>query len=124
MLQNPSKKEKWDKPTYSLEEIKKLLANPKTRGITKSTHAGAFALGFVGEDEIVGVVNLLNEQKITNGGHFFKSLCVNEPRDMWHDIYKITLTNEEDQSKIYIKLQVDGKNGVVISFKKDEERYS
>lgn len=123
MIQINEKNEKWDKPTYPLNEVKKLLSNPKTRGITKRALVDAFSLGFVGEDEIISVVMSLKQEKISNGGHFHKSQCVNEVLNMWHDIYKIAITDEQKIVKIYIKLQIQ-KNGVVISFHEDEGRYS
>uniref|UniRef100_A0A831U033 Toxin, RelE family n=1 Tax=Geobacter metallireducens TaxID=28232 RepID=A0A831U033_GEOME len=98
-------------PTYHLDELKRLLADPATRIIRQRDRAAAASLGYADDDEMVERINQLRSDEL------YKSMPAEKCPGLWQDVY---ITAEENGDSLYIKLQksYDGK-GVVISFKKD-----
>lgn len=97
-------------PTFSLEAIKKLLADPSTRIVRKRDRAEAASLGYADDNEMVARVNLLRHEE------FDKTDESDKKPGLWFDVYK---TSEGNGTALYIKLQLDydGK-GVIVSFKR------
>lgn len=98
--------DKW-KRHYDLAELKKLIANEKTRIITGDCSRNAHALG-ISYTEIIEIVLSITSDD------FYKSMTSYENNKIWQDVYK----PHHGDLELYIKLQksLDGK-GVVIQLK-------
>lgn len=100
--------------SYSLENIKLLLQNPRTRFITKRARKEAFECGYVTDEEMIEEVETLK----------WSDFVESTPSDLvpraWQDVYKVDRNHplQPDRTqKLYIKLQESPVGtGVVISF--------
>lgn len=96
-------------PTYSLPEIKKLVAS-RHYWITRSSLDGAFALGFDDQDICECICDYLDAT------HFYKTMPAEFRPGFMQDVYRITY----EEQTVYLKLQIAIGKAVVISFKADE----
>jgi motility quorum-sensing regulator/GCU-specific mRNA interferase toxin len=101
--------EHFKKSHYNLDELKILIANPKTRVITVTTRANAFStLGLATDEEIVEIVLTLKKTDI------YKTMTTHYNSKLWQDVYKPVVNGKI----LYIKLQKSfEQKGVVIQFK-------
>lgn len=83
------------KPKYVLSKFKELFKNSKTRIITKTAYAGAVALGYINENDIVEII-----QKLCNR-NFYKSMTSDRFKGRWQDVY--VFLDLENENKLYIK---------------------
>jgi len=99
----------YGKATYDLNEIKKLLDDPKTRIITRLSRQEAVSVGYASEDDMVERVQKLKESEI------YKTMDAKKKPGLMQDVYRTADPN----FNLYIKLQkaVRGE-GVIIQFKK------
>ena len=100
------------KPHYSLEHIKALLGDAKTRTITRLSRQGAVALGYMDDEDMVSIVARLSQE------HFYKSMTTLQSSRIWQDVYKIV----DEDKRLYLKVQLspDHKSAVIVQFKRDE----
>jgi motility quorum-sensing regulator/GCU-specific mRNA interferase toxin len=98
-------------PHYDLKTIQTMLHDESLRLITKTSRQGAVSLGYVTEEEMIGVVDLLHQ------GHFDKSMTTIGDTKLWQDVYKIA----DGQNNVYIKLQLSANksSAVLVEFKED-----
>lgn len=96
------------KPRYDLDELKKLIENPKTRHITAEARQTGSEVGFASVWEIVGAVLELESED------FYKSMPSEKQPGTFQDVYHKTINGTE----LYIKLRKSSDKGIVISFKK------
>lgn len=96
---------------YDLDELKKLLSNEKTRRITHVAQKGAVLLGYITDDDIVERCLILQKREI------YKTMPSHHNPKLWQDVYK---TADKTQ-KLYIKLQKNEANAIVISFKTNDD---
>lgn len=94
------------KPHYPLAELKRLLAAPATRRVTKTAMDSALGLGF----DRSALYEIALSLKVTE---FYKSMTTHADATVWQDVYRA----ERAGVALYIKLQVVTGVGVVISFK-------
>jgi len=100
------------KPHYSLEQLQKLLADERTRIITRTCKREAADIGYLDDDMIVGRVRRLRRRE------FYKSMTAYGNNKIWQDVYK----SIDEERSLYIKLQLaatDENKVVVIQFKTD-----
>lgn len=103
------------KPHYSLEQLQRLLADERTRFITRTCKLNAAEIGYFSDEMIVERVQRLTRKE------FYKSMTVNTDSKVWQDVYK---SADEDRS-LYIKLQLAAtgdEKAVVIQFKTDTSK--
>lgn len=106
--------EKFNRPHYSIDDVKQLIQDGKYRITEKARDTIATDLGMT-ESEAIQVVMSLTMRD------FFKSMTVKNNNRMWQDVYKAERDmDEQGILHIYIKLQIDDGNSIVISFKSDE----
>lgn len=97
-----------DKPTYDLDELKRLIEKDETVQITRSSVRDADDIGY-SKTEIVNAVLSLEDDE------FYKTMKAEKIHGLWQDVYKPT----REGIVLYIKLQKSSDGmGVVISFKK------
>lgn len=101
------------KPHYDLKIIKEFFCSVSTRKITQKAQENAAALGYMGEDEMIAVINRLQAE------HFYKSMTSYQNHKIWQDVYRY---QDDNAIQLYIKLQlsVDRQKAVLIQMKKDE----
>lgn len=95
--------------TYSLEEIKQLVAGGH-RYITRSSLDGAYDLGFDDQDIVECICDYL---EVT---HFYKTMPADKRPGLMQDVYRITYEGQP----LYMKFQIVNGSVTVISFKADE----
>lgn len=96
-------------PKYDLKRLKTLLANPDTCIIRRRDRNEAASLGYVTEEDLVSRVNAIQSDE------FYKTMLADDRPGLWQDVYR---SSEPDGTVLYIKLQEDEGNGVIISFKR------
>lgn len=95
------------KPTYPLQEIKKLISENMYR-ITQSALNGALELNLDENDICECICDTLTEDD------FYKTMPSEVMPSLWQDVYKVRF----HRIPIYLKMQINKKkNVVVISFK-------
>lgn len=100
------------RPHYPLARIKELIADPKTRRITVTARRTAARLD-IQEAGIVACVLELEP------ACFYKSMTTHYDHTAWQDVYLPTFEGIE----LYVKVQIDNDQTVVISFKlREDER--
>lgn len=100
------------RPHYALPEIKRLIADPACRLITRVALEGSAALGY-DKQSLIDVVLTLQARE------FYKSMTTHADHTLWQDVYHACRDVPEPGVKLdlYIKLQVVEGVGVVVSFK-------
>lgn len=96
------------RPSYDLEEIKKLLAKEESRIVMQRDRQEAVRLGYADDEEMVSRVLKLRSEE------FHKTMPSEKFSNLKQDVYYTS----DGKILLYIKLQIsfNGK-GVIISFK-------
>jgi hypothetical protein len=103
------------RPHYSLEQLQQLLADERTRVITRTCRREAADIGYLDDEMIVERVRRLNRRE------FYKAMTVHGNSALWQDVYK----SADDERSLYIKLQLAAtgeEKAVVIQFKTDTRK--
>jgi hypothetical protein len=107
------------RPTFSLDDIKKLLQRPETRVVTGRALREAASLGYANEEEMLQEVQLIQKTE------FEQSIpCDHNPK-VWQDVYILCRRHplKEGRQWLYVKLQLgfDGSKAILISFHAAED---
>jgi hypothetical protein len=98
---------KKERPTYDLDEIKRLLIDEESRHVTQTARLEAVRLRYADDDEMVQRCLQLTMR------NFQKTMPSDKCPGLMQDVY----FTYDGFRKIYIKFQISNGKGIIISFK-------